>query len=153
MSLRRILVQEADFDAGAELARLADEAVGGIGSFVGIVRVRREDGRRVAALTLEHYPDMTQAAMTRIVAEAERRWELTGCTLIHRVGRLLPGANIVFVAAASPHRQAALEATAFLIDWLKTQAPFWKAETFETGETEWVAPRDEDDAAVAAWQR
>ena len=93
------------------------------------------------ALTLEHYPGMTEKALGRIVDEAERRWELTGCTVIHRIGRLLPGENIVFVAAASPHREAALQATAFLIDWLKTSAPFWKSEEYESGETAWVAAR------------
>jgi molybdopterin synthase catalytic subunit len=151
--VRRIIVQSADFDPGAELALLGNEAAGGIASFIGIVRVGREDGRRVAALTLEHYPGMTERALERIVQEAERRWALSGCTVIHRVGRLLPGAHIVFVGTASAHRAAALEATAFLIDWLKTGAPFWKAEEFEDGESEWVPARTADAAAAAAWER
>ena len=149
--MRRIAVQAQDFEPGAEFALLGDEAAGGIASFIGIVRVG-DSKRRVTALTLEHYPGMTEKALDRIVGEAERRWELTGCTVIHRVGRLLPGENIVFVAAASPHRGDALQATAFLIDWLKTSAPFWKSEEYEGGDTEWVAARTSDDEAAAAWQ-
>ncbi len=144
-------MQEADFDAGAELRRLSDHAAGGIGSFIGIVRANPEAPRRVTALTLEHYPGMTEKALAKIAAEAEARWTLTGCTIIHRVGRLLPGDNIVFVGAASPHREAALAATAFLIDWLKTAAPFWKNEEYSTGETEWVAAREADERAARSW--
>ena len=151
--LTRIAVQEADFDAGAELARLNGESTGGIGSFIGVVRGREAPARRVVALTLEHYPGMTERALAAIAAEAGQRWTLTGCTIVHRVGRLQPGDNIVFVAAASAHREAALAATAFLIDWLKTQAPFWKAEEYENGAVEWVAARDADAAAAAAWQK
>jgi molybdopterin synthase catalytic subunit len=151
--MRRIVVQAQDFEPGAELARLAETAVGGIASFIGIVRAGHDQLRRVAALTLEHYPGMTEKALGRIAAEAERRWELTGCTVIHRVGRLLPGENIVFVAAASPHREAALQATAFLIDWLKTSATFWKSEEFENGERAWVDARETDVAAAAAWEQ
>ena len=149
--MRRIVVQETDFDIAAETARLVGGAVGGIASFIGTVRAERGDARRVVALRLEHYPGMTEKALAGIAAEAETRWRLTGCTIIHRVGRLLPGDNIVFVAAASAHRAAALEATAFLIDWLKTGAPFWKAEELETGKTEWVEARASDDEAAAAW--
>jgi molybdopterin synthase catalytic subunit len=150
--MRRILVQADDFAPGAELALLGDAAAGGIASFIGIVRAGGAADRRVRALTLEHYPGMTEKALDRIAAEAESRWELTGCTVIHRTGRLLPGENIVFVAAASPHREAALQATAFLIDWLKTSAPFWKFEEFESGAAHWVAPRETDEAATAAWK-
>jgi molybdopterin synthase catalytic subunit len=150
--VRRIVVQEADFDVAAETARLVGTEVGGIASFIGTVRAGRDDARRVKALRLEHYPGMTEKALARIAAEAEARWPLTGCTIIHRVGRLLPGDNIVFVAAASAHRAAALQATAFLIDWLKTDAPFWKAEELETGETEWVEARASDDEAAATWK-
>lgn len=150
--MRRILVQAQDFEPGAEFALLADAAAGGIASFIGIVRVGAAPSRRVTALTLEHYPGMTEKALERIVDEAERRWELTGCTVIHRIGRLLPGENIVFVAAASPHREAALQATAFLIDWLKTGAPFWKSEEYEDGDVAWVAARATDDEAAAAWK-
>ena len=142
-----IRVQTADFDAGAELAALTAGRtdIGGIGCFIGSVRAP------VAAMTLEHYPGMTERAMQHIAEQAERRWNLLGCTLIHRTGRLTPGANIVFVAAAAAHRQAALDATAFLIDWLKTKAPFWKKEEFPDGSAAWVAARAADDAAAARW--
>jgi len=148
----RILVQTEDFDLGAEIAALTDGRtdIGGIASFIGTVR-DTAGGRRITAMTLEHYPGMTERAMAAIAAEAEQRWTLLGCTLIHRVGRLLPGANIVLVLAASPHRQAALDATGFLIDWLKTRAPFWKKESFADGGEAWVAARDEDEAAAARW--
>jgi molybdopterin synthase catalytic subunit len=139
--MRRVLVQREDFDTGTEIARLGDAAVGGIASFVGIVRVGSDPARRVAALTLEHYPGMTETALARIAAQAQARWGLTGCTIIHRIGRLLPGENIVFVGTASAHRAAALQACGFLIDWLKTGAPFWKAEEFEGGGREWVDAR------------
>ena len=150
--MARIRVQTENFDAGAELAALAAGRtdVGGIGCFVGTVR-GGVGGRALAALVLEHYPAMTERALGQIVAEAERRWALLGCTVIHRVGRLEPGANIVLVAAASAHRADALEATAFLIDWLKTKAPFWKREEFADGGTEWVAARETDAAAAARW--
>ena len=150
--MARIRVQTEDFDAGAELAWLAAGRtdVGGIGCFVGTVR-GGVGGRALAALVLEHYPAMTERALGQIVAEAERRWALLGCTVIHRVGRLEPGANIVLVAAASAHRADALEATAFLIDWLKTKAPFWKREEFAGGGAEWVAARETDAAAADRW--
>src|SRR3954466_14778741 len=122
--MARISVQTGNFDVGAEFAALTGGRtdIGGIGCFVGTVR------GPVAAMTLEHYPAMTKRAVTDIVAEAERRWSLLGCTVIHRYGRLLAGENIVLVLAAAAHRQPALDATAFLIDWLKTKAPFWKKE-------------------------
>jgi molybdopterin synthase catalytic subunit len=149
---RRIAVQEEDFDAGAELAALAGDGAGGVASFIGVVR-GEAGGRKLAALRLEHYPGMTEAALARLADEALARWELTGVTLIHRVGRLLPGQNIVFVAAASAHRAEALAATAYLIDRLKTDAPFWKAEEFADGAARWVAARAEDEAAAAAWRK
>ncbi len=151
MNLPRILIQTADFDTGAELSRLGGADTGGIASFTGIVRTSHGTGPRVTALTLEHYPGMTEAALEKIAAQAQSRWTLTGCTIIHRTGRLLPGENIVFVAAASPHRGDALRAVAFLIDWLKTSAPFWKAEELDSGERQWVASRPADEAAAAAW--
>jgi molybdopterin synthase catalytic subunit len=150
--LPRILIQTADFDPGAELARLGGPEAGGIASFIGIVRASHGTGPRVTALTLEHYPGMTETALAKIAAQAQSRWALTGCTIIHRIGRLLPGENIVFVAAASPHRGDALQAVAFLIDWLKTSAPFWKAEELDSGERQWVAARAADEAAAAAWK-
>jgi molybdopterin synthase catalytic subunit len=100
---------------------------------------------------LEHYPGMTERALANIAAEAERRWPLTGCTVIHRVGRIEPSAPIVMVLTASAHRTAALEACAFLIDWLKTRAPFWKREEFADGTTRWVEARAEDEAATGRW--
>jgi molybdopterin synthase catalytic subunit len=144
----RILVQTGDFDVGAELARLEALGGGGVASFTGVVR----GGNGLQALELEHHPGMTQAMMTRIAEEAARRWPLLGVTAIHRHGRLLPGQRIVLTAAASPHRAAALEATAFLIDWLKTRAPFWKKEHFADGRSRWVEARAEDDAAATRWE-
>jgi molybdopterin synthase catalytic subunit len=149
--MARISVQTADFDVGAELAALtADRTdIGGIGCFVGTVRGNAHD--HVAAMTLEHYPAMTERAIARITEAAEQRWQLLGCTVIHRVGRLTLGENIVLVIAAAAHRQPALDATAFLIDWLKTKAPFWKKEEFADGGTTWVEARATDDAAAARW--
>jgi molybdopterin synthase catalytic subunit len=155
--MARIRIQTEDFDVGAEMAALTAGRtdIGGIGCFIGTVRDRPgpSDGAApaVTALTLEHYPAMTERAVARIAAEAEARWELLGCTVIHRVGRLVSGDNIVLVVAASSHRQAALDATAFLIDWLKTKAPFWKREEFSDGSGAWVEAKEEDDAAAARW--
>jgi len=148
----RIRVRTEDFDIGEEFAALTAGRtdIGGIGCFVGIVRCN--PGERVAALTLEHYPAMTERAIARIAEEAERRWSLFGCTVIHRVGRLEAGENIVLVLAAASHRQPALDATAFLIDWLKTKAPFWKKEEFGDGDARWVEAREADDAAAARWE-
>ena len=141
------------FDVGAEFAELTRRRteIGGVGCFVGTVR-EGSHGRRLVAMTLEHYPGMTERALAAIAEEAERRWDLLGCTVVHRVGRLVPGDPIVLVLAASAHRQAALEATTFLIDWLKTRAPFWKKETFADGEEVWVEARETDDAAAARWE-
>ncbi len=149
-----VRVQAEPFDAGAELAALlAGRAdVGGIGCFAGVVR-DTAGGRLLRALTLEHYPGMTERALARIAAEAEERWSLLGCTVLHRYGRLLPGEPIVLVLAAAAHRQAALDATGFLIDWLKTHAPFWKQEAFADGAAAWVEPREGDDAAADRWKR
>ena len=149
--MSRISVQTADFDIGAEFAALTKGRtdIGGIGCFVGTVRVNAGD--QLSAMTLEHYPAMTEQAIARITAEAERRWQLLGCTVIHRVGRLQPGENIVLVLAAAAHRQPALDATGFLIDWLKTKAPFWKKEEFGGGTETWVEARTTDDDAAARW--
>ena len=147
-----IRVQHEDFDIGAELAMLAagNHQIGGIASFVGLVR-DMGSGDRVSALTLEHYPGMTEKKLAEIEAEARRRWPLDAVLIIHRYGRLEPGDRIVLVATASPHREAALAACHFLIDWLKTDAPFWKREETPEGER-WVARRDEDDEAKRRWQ-
>ncbi|MDE8350185.1 MAG: molybdenum cofactor biosynthesis protein MoaE [Acidocella sp.] len=148
----RIIVQHEDFDAGAELARLNTPGVGGVGSFIGLVRGEEVRGEgKITALHLEHYPAMTARALAKIADEAMARWPLNDCTIIHRVGTLHPGENIVFVAASSAHRDAALRATAFLIDWLKTSAPFWKREDFISGTSAWVAAREADEAAAAEW--
>jgi molybdopterin synthase catalytic subunit len=147
--MRLVAVQDEDFDAGALLARLSGEGTGGVASFIGIVRHTR-DGR-LKALCLEHYPGMTEKALERLADEAQARWALTGCVIIHRIGRLEPGQNIVLAAAASAHRGDALAATAYLIDQLKTRAPFWKAEEMEDGATRWVEARADDDKAAAAW--
>ena len=143
----RILVQAGDIDVGAELARLEARGGGAVASFTGIVR----GGGGLAALELEHHPGLTEAMMTRIAEEAAGRWPLLGVTAIHRHGKLLPGERIVLAAAASPHRAAALEATHFLIDWLKTGAPFWKKEYFADGSSRWVEARADDDEAAARW--
>jgi molybdopterin synthase catalytic subunit len=150
--MARIKVQAEDFDIGAEFAALAvgRTDIGGIGCFAGTVRNNALD-QRVAAMTLEHYPAMTERAIGRITDQAERRWQLLGCTVIHRVGRLIAGDNIVLVLAAAAHRQPALDATEFLIDWLKTKAPFWKKEEFVQGGGAWVEAREADDAAAARW--
>ena len=146
-----VRVQAAAFDVGEDLAQMiaGRTDIGGVGSFVGVVR--DDPDRPLLALTLEHYPGMTEAAMTAIATEAARRWSLLGCCVVHRVGRLVPGDGIVLVLTAAAHRQAVLESTAFLIDWLKTRAPFWKREQFADGSERWVAPREADDAAAARW--
>lgn len=149
-----IRVQAEDFGLTAETTALTAgrPEIGAVASFIGTVR-GSVHGRALEAMTLEHYPGMTERAMAAIAAEAERRWALLGCTLIHRIGPLAPGANIVLVLAAASHRQPALEATAFLIDWLKTKAPFWKKERFTDGAETWVDAREDDEAAAARWGR
>ncbi|MDQ8021274.1 MAG: molybdopterin synthase catalytic subunit MoaE [Moraxellaceae bacterium] len=142
-----VSVQTASFDAGAEIAALSAgrEGVGAVASFVGTVR-----GEGVLAMSLEHYPGMTERALQNIVADARSRWPLASVRVIHRVGRLLPGEAIVFVGVASAHRHAAFEACAFIMDFLKTRAPFWKKEETCDG-ARWVDARDSDDAAAARW--
>ena len=151
--MAKVRVQTEDFDVGAEFAALTGGRtdIGGIGCFVGTVR-GNASGPTLEALELEQYPGMTLRMLEKIAAEAERRWELLGCTVIHRHGRMALGENIVLVLAASAHRAAALEATSFLIDWLKTKAPFWKKEHFASGATQWVEAKDSDDAAAARWE-
>jgi molybdopterin synthase catalytic subunit len=146
-----VRVQEADFDVGAELARLtsAEADPGALASFVGVVR--REGRDDVAAMTLEHYPGMTERAIEAIVDEARGRWHLLGVTVIHRVGRLRAGERIVLVAVAAAHRGEAFAACEFIMDYLKTQAPFWKKEETRSG-ARWVDAREADDKAAARWQ-
>jgi molybdopterin synthase catalytic subunit len=147
-----IRVQREDFDIGVELANFAagNHRVGGIATFIGLVR-DLGGAAAVNALTLEHYPGMTEKQLAEIEAEAHRRWPLEATLVIHRYGRLEPGDRIVLVATASPHRDAALEACHFLIDWLKTKAPFWKSEETPAGER-WVEARAKDDEAEQRWQ-
>ena len=144
-----VRVQTDDFDVGAESRALHAETVGGIALFVGTVRGLSSDNG-VTAMTLEHYPGMTEAELERIEAEARARWPLDDVTIIHRVGRLLAGDQIVLVATASAHRQAAFDAAQFIMDFLKTDAPFWKAEERD-GKTSWVDARDSDSAARDKW--
>ncbi len=147
-----IRVQTRDIDVGAELAAVSAGRtdIGGVASFVGLVRGTAA-GRPILSMTLEHYPGMTERAMTGIADAATRRFQLQACTLIHRVGELHPGETIVLVLAAAPHRQAALDGCAFLIDWLKTSAPFWKKEAFLDGTSAWVDARETDDLAASKW--
>ncbi len=147
----RVCVQADDFDISAETAALLSgcDGAGAVASFLGVVRTTQE--RPIEALTLEHYPAMTQRALERIACDATTRFSLLGCTIIHRYGTLRPADKIVLVIAAASHRQEALDATGFLIDWLKTSAPFWKKEHFAGGEAAWVDARAEDDEAAARW--
>ncbi len=142
-----VRIQTDTFDVGAELTRLESATTGGVASFTGLVR---GDGGLIS-LTLEHYPAMTKLSLEALADEAATRWLLTGVVLIHRIGKLPVGDRIVFVGTASAHRAAALEACAFLIDRLKTSAPFWKKEAFDDGREVWVEPRHGDDQAAARW--
>ena len=146
-----IRVQQEPFDSAAEVKALTqgNTAIGGIVTFIGTVRELSGD-KAIDAMTLEHYPGMTEAALAEIEAEALSRWPLEASLIIHRYGRMEPGEEIVLVATASAHRQAAFEACAFLIDWLKTKAPFWKLES-GAGEEIWVDAREEDDIAAKRW--
>lgn len=144
-----IRVQAAPFDTGAEAAALEGEGVGAVVTFSGLVRNRCALGQ-VSAIELEHYPGMTERALAAITAEAEQRWPLLGVTLIHRIGYLPAGAPIVLVAVASSHRDAAFAAASFLMDYLKTRAPFWKKEWVD-GVPHWVEAKDSDVAAAERW--
>jgi molybdopterin synthase catalytic subunit len=147
-----IRVQREDFDPGAEIAALTKGRgdIGGVVSFVGVVRGNAA-GRKIDAMTLEHYAGMTEKQLRDIDQEANRRWPLAASLVIHRYGRLAPGERIVLVVAASPHRDAAFDACRFLIDWLKTKAPFWKLEETTRG-AGWVEAQAGDDAAAARWE-
>jgi molybdopterin synthase catalytic subunit len=146
-----VRVQQADFDAGAEMAALrrADPGIGAIASFVGLVRDVNE-GDAVRGMSLEHYPGMTEKALADIVAEAKRRWDIIDALVVHRVGELKPLDQIVLVAVAGAHRGAAFAACEFIMDYLKTQAPFWKKEQTAQG-ARWVEARASDDQAAARW--
>jgi molybdopterin synthase catalytic subunit len=146
-----IRLQREDFDAAAEVAALTRgrTEIGAVVTFAGICR-GSEDGEPIAALNLEHYPGMAEAEIARHVAEAERRWRLSGVTVIHRYGRLTPGDNIVLVVTAASHRQDAFAAAEFLMDYLKTRAPFWK-QVERTDARMWVEAKEADDAAAERW--
>ncbi|KAF0166099.1 MAG: moaE [Rhodocyclaceae bacterium] len=164
-----VSVQEADFDAGAEIAALSAgrDDVGAVASFVGLVRADKTVGAdslcvpgnplrgqvtaAVQAMTLEHYPGMTEKALEAIVTEARGRWDIYGVRVIHRVGRLVPGDRIVFVAVSSAHRGEAFAACEFIMDYLKTRAPFWKKEETPEG-GRWVDARESDDQAAGRWE-
>jgi molybdopterin synthase catalytic subunit len=147
----KIRLQRESFDPGAEAAAIARgrSDIGAVVTFTGICR-GAEDGAPIAALTLEHYPGMAEAEIARHVEEAEKRWPLLGVTVIHRYGRIEPGENIVLVVTASSHREAAFSAAEFLMDYLKTRAPFWKQVEGKSG-TAWVEAKATDDAATERW--
>jgi molybdopterin synthase catalytic subunit len=148
-----IRVTAEPFDPAAALARFGadDTGIGGIASFIGLVR-GNDDGKKLVALTLEHYPGMTEKKLREIEDEARRRWALGDVLIIHRHGRMVPGEAIVLVATSSSHRRAALESCQFLIDWLKTDAPFWKFEETEESGGNWVEARASDAAAAERWR-
>jgi molybdopterin synthase catalytic subunit len=146
-----VRVQAAAFDADAEYRTLA--ALPGVGAVVTFTGICRDEGGRLAALDLEHYPGMAEAEINRIASEAAERWPLLGLSVIHRHGRIAVGEAIVLVAAASPHRDAAFEAARFVMDFLKTDAPFWKKEHMTAaGSGDWVAAAAKDDTAVKRWK-
>jgi molybdopterin synthase catalytic subunit len=148
-----IRIQESDFDVTHEIAALTNGRtdIGAVVTFSGICR-GSESGEPIAALTLEHYPGMAEEEIKRHADEAMSRWPLTGLTVVHRVGRIAPGENIVLVLTASQHRQAAFHAAEFLMDYLKTNAPFWKREENARGSS-WIEARDHDNAAAARWTK
>ena len=148
-----VRVQSEPFDVGAEVAALTAgrEDAGGVVTFTGFVR-GQADGRDLALLTLEHYPGMTEKALEDIEAEAQRRWPIEASLIVHRFGRMEAGDRIVLVAVGSPHREAAFEACEFLVDWLKTKAPFWKLEETPAGD-KWVGAHEGDDKAAARWEK
>jgi molybdopterin synthase catalytic subunit len=146
-----IRIQAEPFDAAAETAVLT-EGRADIGAVVAFTGLCRDEGGRLAALELEHYPGMAEAEIGRIAAQAQTRWPLLGLTIIHRFGRIVPGEGIVLVLTASAHRQAAFEAASFLMDYLKTHAPFWKREHLKDGTVgAWIEAKEADDRAAERW--
>jgi molybdopterin synthase catalytic subunit len=147
-----IRVQAEPFDAAAETAALTRGRTD-IGAVVAFTGLCRDEGRRLAALELEHYPGMAEAEIGRIAVQAQSRWPLLGLTIVHRFGRIIPGEEIVLVLTASAHRQAAFEAASFLMDYLKTHAPFWKREHLKDGAVgAWVEAKEADDRAAERWR-
>ncbi len=150
--MSRVSVQAEDFDVAAEIAAVgADRTdIGAIVTFTGLCR---DEGGSLAALEIEHYPGMAEAEIERVVGQAEARWPLQACRVIHRFGAIVPGQGIVFVLTASAHRAAAFEAADFLMDYLKTNAPFWKRNRYlDAHPSDWVAPKETDDIATARWR-
>jgi molybdopterin synthase catalytic subunit len=150
-----VRVQTEDFDIGVEIARLcrANPKVGAIASFIGVVRDVNE-GESVNEMTLEHYPGMTERALEQIVAEAKARWDIVDVLVVHRVGRLAPNDQIVLVVVTGAHRGEAFAACEFVMDYLKTRAPFWKKEHHSDGSVgDWVGAKEKDDAAAGRWER
>jgi molybdopterin synthase catalytic subunit len=148
---RTIRIQAEPFDVTAETATLTARRAD-IGALVAFTGLCRDEGGRLTALELEHYPGMAEAEIDRIAAQAEKRWPLLGLTVIHRFGRISPGEEIVLVLAASAHRMAAFEAASFMMDYLKTQAPFWKREHLKDGTVgAWVEAKEADDRAMERW--
>ena len=149
-----VRVQSEDFNAATEIATLTAGRtdIGAVVTFTGLVR-GSAGGRDLVSMTLEHYPGMTEAELEAVEAEAHARWPLQASLIVHRVGQLQPGANIVLVITASPHRQAAFQAAEFLMDYLKTRAPFWKKEAFADGQATWVDARESDDKALQRWTK
>jgi molybdopterin synthase catalytic subunit len=148
-----VRVDKSDFDVSEEIARLTsgNTVIGGVVAFIGKVR-DHVDGPPLATITLEHYAGMTEAELGRIEAEASRRFNLSASLIVHRIGDLKPGDNIVLVIACAPHRHDAFDAASYLMDYLKTRAPFWKKEVLANGQARWVEARQSDDAAAKAWQ-
>lgn len=151
----RVVVKPDSFDAGAEIHHISQltRQIGAVVCFIGQVRdfCAGDTQAPLQELYLEHYPGMTEATLTQISEEAAARWSLSACTVIHRVGSLLPGDPIVLVVTASAHREAAFQAAEFLMDYLKTKAPFWKRQRFTDGSTSWVAHRESDELAASRW--
>jgi molybdopterin synthase catalytic subunit len=148
-----VRLQEGDFDITTEISSLVGGRtdIGAVVTFTGLVR-DMADGEPIVDMTLEHYPGMCEAELERIEAEARKRWQLQGTLIVHRYGKLTPGERIVLVVAMSPHRREAFEAAEFLMDFLKTRAPFWKKETAEGGNSQWVDARETDEEAIERWR-
>lgn len=149
--MKKISVQREDFDLGQEVSLLRSSSVGAIVTFSGLVRGESQ-GEKLHSMTLEHFPGMTERELERIANEARARWDLLGITIVHRYGELKPGEKIVLVVTAASHRRAAFEAAEYLMDYLKTKAPFWKRELRQSGEY-WIEARSSDDDAAARWSK
>ena len=148
-----IKIQHEDFDVSKETQKLHDIESGAIVNFIGLVREHNENNnQQITSMTLEHYPGMTESEIDKIIQKSIKKWELTGITVIHRVGKLLVSDQIVFVGVASKHRQNAFDACNFIMDWLKTKAPFWKIEESKS-QRKWVESRQSDQDAIYKWKQ